>query len=70
MAKPQPETHTSFFSMYIHNLSLNAVESTDNPIKLTPGLSTDIKINRIFKEKLPYPYNNCLKMYLHLTIHC
>ncbi len=61
VAKILPHTHISFFSLYIHNLSLNAVESTDNPIKLTPGLSTDIKINRIFKEKLPYPYSNCLK---------
>ncbi len=32
-----PETHHSFFSIYIHNLTLNAVESTDNPIKLAPG---------------------------------
>jgi hypothetical protein len=61
VARLQPETHVCVFNMYIHNLSLNAVESTDNPIKLTPGLSTDIKINRIFKEKLPYPYSNCIK---------
>jgi hypothetical protein len=47
--------------MYIHNLSLNAVESTDNPIKLTPGLSTELKIKRVFKKTLPYPYNNCIK---------
>jgi hypothetical protein len=56
-----PETHHSFFSIYIHNLSLNAVESTDNPIKLTPGLNTELKIKRIFKERLPYPYNDCIK---------
>ena len=60
-AKLPPQTHTSFFSMYIHNLSLNAVESTDNPIKLTPGLSTELKIKRVFKKTLPYPYNNCIK---------
>jgi acid-sensing ion channel, other len=47
--------------VYIHNLSLNAVESTDNPIRLTPGLNTELKIKRIFKETLPYPYSNCIK---------
>jgi hypothetical protein len=56
-----PETHHSFFSIYIHNLSLNAVESTDNPIKLAPGLNTELKIKRVFKERLPYPYNDCVK---------
>jgi hypothetical protein len=61
MAKNQPQTHSSFFSMYIHNLSLNAVESTDNPIKLTPGINNEIKIKRIFKEILSYPYSNCIK---------
>jgi len=61
VAKMQPQTHTSSFKIYIHNLTLNAVESTDNPIDLTPGLSTKLKIKRIFKEILPYPYNNCIK---------
>jgi len=61
LAKKTPDTHTSSFKIYIHNLSLSAVESTENPIKLTPGLSTELKIKRIFKEILPYPYNNCLK---------
>ena len=56
-----PQTHSSFFSIYIHNISLNAVESTDNPIKLTPGINNEIKIKRIFKEILPYPYSNCIK---------
>ena len=56
-----PQTHMSSFKIYIHNLTLNAVESTDNPIDLTPGLSTKLKIKRVFKETLPYPYNNCIK---------
>jgi hypothetical protein len=55
-----PQTHTSFFSMYIHNKSFNAAESTDNPIKLAPGLSTELRIKRIFKERLSYPYNDCI----------
>jgi hypothetical protein len=55
-----PQTHTSFFSMYIHNKSLNPVESSDEPIKLTPGLSTELKISRVFTERLPYPYNDCI----------
>ena len=55
-----PQTHTSFFSMYIHNKSLNPVESSDEPIKLTPGLSTELKISRVFTERLPYPYNDCV----------
>jgi hypothetical protein len=61
VAKSQPQTHTSSFKIYIHNLTLNAVESTDNPIDLTPGLSTQLKIKRIFKERLPYPYNDCIQ---------
>ena len=55
-----PQTHASFFSMYIHNKSFNAAESTDNPIKLAPGLSTELRIKRIFKERLSNPYNDCI----------
>ena len=54
------DTHTSFFSLYIHNLSLDAVQSTDDPIELTPGLSTSLKIRRVFKQRLSYPYNDCI----------
>jgi hypothetical protein len=60
MSSKLPQTHTSFFSMYIHNKSLNPVESSDEPIKLTPGLSTELKISRVFTERLPYPYNDCV----------
>ena len=31
------DSHNSYFSLYIHNLSINAVDSTDQPIKLSPG---------------------------------
>jgi len=55
-----PQTHTSFFSMYIHNKSFNAAESTDDSIKLTPGFSTELRIKRIFKERLSNPYNDCI----------
>jgi hypothetical protein len=55
-----PQTHTSYFSMYIHNKTFNAARSTDNPIKLTPGLSTELRIKRIFKERLSDPYNDCI----------
>ncbi len=60
MSSNLPQTHTSFFSLYIHNKSLNPVESSDEPIKLTPGLSTELKISRVFTERLPYPYNDCV----------
>jgi hypothetical protein len=46
--------------LYIHNFSINAVDSTDQPIKLSPGLSTELKISRIFSKKLGEPYNTCL----------
>jgi hypothetical protein len=60
MSSNLPPTHTSFFSLYIHNKTLNPVESSDEPIKLTPGLSTELKISRVFTERLPYPYNDCV----------
>jgi len=60
MSSNLPQTHTSFFSLYIHNKSLNPVESSDEPIKLTPGLSTELKISRVFTKRLPYPYNDCV----------
>lgn len=31
------DSHNSYFSLYIHNLSINAVDSTDQPIKLSAG---------------------------------
>jgi len=55
-----PKTHTNSFSIYIHNKSFDAAESTDNPITLTPGFSTELRIKRIFNERLPYPYNDCI----------
>jgi len=54
------EENDSFFSIYVHNSSINAVESTDAPIKLAPGFSTNLKITRVVTDRLGEPYNNCV----------
>ena len=32
------DSHNNYFSLYIHNNSINAVDSTDQPIKLSSGI--------------------------------
>ena len=55
-----PEFHSSYFSIYIHNSSINAPESTDEPIRLTPGVSTSLKISRVVTDRLGEPFNDCV----------
>jgi len=52
--------HASYFSIYIHNNSINSFESMDEPIKLTPGFKTNIIINKVHTDRLGPPYNDCI----------
>jgi hypothetical protein len=57
----RPQYHASYLPIYIHNKSTNAADSTDEPIKLSPGTWTELIIKRVFTNRLGEPYNNCVK---------
>ena len=64
----RPQYHASYLPIYIHNKSTNAADSTDEPIKLSPGTWTELIIKRVFKNRLGEPYNNCVKDLSNLNL--
>ncbi len=52
--------HISYFAIYVHNNTINSIESIDNPIKLSPGFKTDLIISKVYTDRLPLPYNDCI----------
>ena len=62
-------SRNSFFSLYIHNKSMNPAEMNEQPIKLPPGFSTEISVSKIFTDRLPYPYNDCFDDLKELKSH-
>ena len=64
----RPQYHASYLPIYIHNKSTNAADSTDEPIKLSPGTWTELIIKRVFTNRLGEPYNNCVKDLSNLNL--
>ena len=52
--------HISYFAIYVHNNTINSIESIDNPIKLSTGFKTDLVISKVYTDRLPLPYNDCI----------
>jgi hypothetical protein len=63
------ESRSSYFSLYIHNISMNPAEVNEQPIKLPPGFNTAISISKTYTDRLPYPYNDCIDDLNELRLH-
>jgi len=63
------ESRSSYFSLYIHNISMNPAEVNEQPIKLPPGFNTAISVSKIYTDRLPYPYNDCIDDLNELKLH-
>ena len=62
-------SRNSFFSLYIHNKSMNPAEMNEQPIKLPPGFNTAISISKTYTDRLPYPYNDCIDDLNEFKLH-
>ena len=47
------------FSVYIHNYTFDPIITSQQPIYVSPGTMTNLKVERQFNIKLEKPYNEC-----------
>ncbi len=47
--------------LIIHNHTIPPLNMANEDIKISPGRTNYITVNRIFSQKLGEPYNDCLK---------